>query len=238
MLKKCFALLLGAAVFAASLAGCAQDGTPSSTIQDGTRQSGGAGDSSVVGQVTAVDGDKITLALGEFSMPGRSDNAEGSQGDGTQTPGTGQPSSQPEGKPAVPDGQQDEKQPSGDQKGQDNAPSGDRQGQNPPSGGQGGGMPSGGGMAGGFAASGEEKTVTVTDSTVITLAGREESSEGSLSDITVGSIVTVTLDGDAATAITVGGFGGGQGGRGPGRGDSDGSTAGDGASSTSSAPAS
>jgi hypothetical protein len=104
-----------------------------------------------------------------------------------------------------------------------------------PEGGNGaGGGP--GGMGGGtFAESGEEKTITVTDDTVITLAamggrggGREETSEqsgsvtsdtiktGALSDLAVGDIIAVTLSGETATAISVmpsGGQGGGPGGQ-------------------------
>ncbi len=53
----------------------------------------------------------------------------------------------------------------------------------------------------GFTASGESLTFILTDSTVITVGGRNQ--KGSVADIAVGSILTVQLSGDAATSITV-----------------------------------
>lgn len=78
-------------------------------------------------------------------------------------------------------------------------------------------MPEGGGARGegrapGFELSGEERTFTVTDSTVIVLGGMGEESEASLSDIAEGSLLMVELEGGAAVRVTImqmGGMGGG-----------------------------
>ncbi len=52
-----------------------------------------------------------------------------------------------------------------------------------------------------FTASGESMTFSITDSTIFTLDRRKAA--GSISDISVGAILTVTLSGDAATAVTI-----------------------------------
>lgn len=53
----------------------------------------------------------------------------------------------------------------------------------------------------GFTASGETLTFSVTESTAITVGRRNR--KGSISDIPVGSILTVKLSGETATSITV-----------------------------------
>ena len=116
-----------------------------------------------MGQVTAMDGSMITLALG---------SKDGSAG----------------GKaPEMQDGE-----------GMDGGPDG-----------------MGGQRAGGFTLSGEEMTITVDDATVITISGMAEDTKGSISDISEGDILTVTISGDTVTAITIGSAGGGMGGEMP-----------------------
>ncbi len=89
---------------------------------------------------------------------------------------------------------------------QGNPPSGDSgqtpQG-NPPSGDNGQNGPGGGN--GGLTLTGETLTFTVDDATQITLSGGRDvqGTALALSDIQMGDVVTVTLGGSAATAITV-----------------------------------
>jgi len=52
-----------------------------------------------------------------------------------------------------------------------------------------------------FTASGESLTFSITDSTTFTLGSRK--AKGSLSDISVGTILTVTLSGDTATDVAI-----------------------------------
>jgi hypothetical protein len=79
----------------------------------------------------------------------------------------------------------------------------DNNGQNPqgtpPSGGQ------GSGFGGSLTLTGETLSFTVSDATQITLRGGRDAqdTQGTLSDIQVGSVVTVVLDGETAATITV-----------------------------------
>ena len=74
-----------------------------------------------------------------------------------------------------------------------------------PSGGmsQNGGAPGGGQFEGSLTLTGEEKTITVEDTTVITISDMGQSSDGTISDIAVGDILTVTMSGDTVASISV-----------------------------------
>lgn len=194
------------------VAGC--QSTASSTA------SASASDATTIyGQVTAIDGNSITLALGTVSQQGHSDNAPEMPSDGTQ----------PSGEiPAMPSGGQGTDDISGTTQNTDGSASqSDGQGgpdaissatqntddstskpseQTRPEQSDGNG---GQRQPGGIELTGEETTITVTDSTVITLQSFNESSEGSLDDIKVRGILSVTMSGDTVTAITVMQTGGG-----------------------------
>lgn len=134
------------------------DSTPIERTQD---------DNAITGQVTAIDGNTITLALGERAA----------RPDGDFTP--------PE---------------NGEKPTDDN-------GGTPPSG--------NGGGPGGLTLTGEEKTITIDDSTGITKDSMGQSSEASMDDITEGSVLTLVMDGETVVSIMISDFGGGNGG-GPG----------------------
>ena len=127
------------------------------------------------GSVTAVDGNKITADLGTLD---------------TAMPGGEVPSGDNSNREA----------PSGD-KPEGEAPSTDKSEGNAP-----GEMPGGNGGFGGstFTASGESVTFNVTDDTEITVEFLQGSSEGTIDDIAVGSVLEFELDNDKnATKITV-----------------------------------
>lgn len=224
MYRKILAAIVCLIMALSLLAGCQSQSSNAATT-DGTG-------SASAGQITAINGDQITLALGTLSEPAKP-NAQGSAGSGNGSKSDGS------GQQALPsdDGSQGNSSGSpsvsgapgnGSDAAGNNPPSGsDSSGNsgNPPSGmpsgapsSSDGNMPSGGGSSGGFrgmgsfTASGEEMTITVTDDTVITLSGRGQEETGSLSDLAVDDIITFTLSGNAAATITVeqtGGMGGG-----------------------------
>ncbi len=133
-----------------------------------------ASETNLLGQVTEISGTSITLALGTENKPGDNGTA---------------PSEAPSGEPpAAPS-----EAPSGDPPA---APSDDGT-QTPPS--DGGGKQRGGGLT----LTGETQTITVTDSTVITTDNRGQSSSAALSNITVGSILRVTVSDGSVTAIVI-----------------------------------
>ena len=145
---------------------------------------------SVYGKVTAIDGNSVTVQLGEMSE----------QGDMSQ----GQPPSDENGGQNVdgssqqpPDGQQPPEKPSGDSENGE-TPSGEAPSGQPPA-----GMPGGGGFT-----AGEETAVYDLTNATITKDGNE----AAVSDIAEGDILKITLDksGNAETVEiqNVGGFGG------------------------------
>lgn len=193
------------------LAGC-QSQIPSTGTDTTDSETGGA----IVGQITAIDGDQITLALG--TLNGRPERPDGEAPNGQAEIGDGA------------DATASATAGDNDASGRSQPPSGNNSS-------AGSVQPSGGGPGGGmgFTASGEEMTITITNSTVITLAAwrgmngapgspednsstdaattdeQQTPTAGSLSDLKVGNIISVTLSGDTATAITVepsGGMGG------------------------------
>lgn len=183
MFKRILTVFACAALVAVAFAGC----------QGASSSSAGTNGNTVIGQVTSIDGNKITIKLADNQFAGQ--NQQGPQNSGQR--------------PQMPD-----TMPSGGQwqGGGNPFPSG---GQMPPS----GSNPRGGF---GMKFTGESKTINVTDSTAITTGGmrqNQSAAAASLSDIKVDSIIFVTLTGDTATAITIMEFGN-RGGAGPSPGES------------------
>lgn len=152
------------------------------------------------GSVTAIDGNKVTVDVGTLNTAAPGDMPNGEAPSGDKPDGEAPSGDAPSGD--KPDGEA----PSGEM------PSGDKPDGDAPS-----GMPGGNGGFGGstFTASGESLSFNVTDDTEITVEFLQGSSEGTLDDIAVGSVLEFELDADGnATKITVknlnagGGFGG------------------------------
>jgi len=230
-------------------AGCQSQNAASSKEAGSTA---GISGTDIVGKITAIDGDKITLALGTISQGEKPQVQSGSAPDNSVNPDATSSATTGKEPPSASDGQ------GGGSGGQGGGPNGVAQGgsdggnnKQPPStsgstDGNASGAPNGKGPGNGmggstFTASGEEITITVTDSTVITLAaqgggpgggqggapkqngsetsknpvpsssseapsasdGMNASETGSLSDLAVGDIITVTMSGDAAATIKV-----------------------------------
>lgn len=195
-----------AALLLLSLAGCGANGSDSdSGNTSGTDYS----NSTVTAQVQSIDGGSVTAIVGELSErqgggqggpngqntsggAAGGPNLEGGQGDGT-APGGGDAPEPPDG-----DGQQPPELPDGGS-GSDGVSGGAVGGQAPE------GAPEGGGPGRSvFTADGESISFAIPDSAVITLESRDGSSEGSLSDIQVGSILEITFgDENTVAAVTV-----------------------------------
>ena len=164
------------------------------------------GETTVYGQVTAIDSSSITLALGTVSqgMTGSGgEKPEGTPPDG-MAGGQGAPPEEQSGSNSQTDvnssATQNNPTASGEQPDAvSSATENTDESVEQPSvqGGNGGAIP------GGIDLTGEELTITVTDSTVVTLQGMGERTEGLLADIEVGSILSVTMSGDTVTAIAV-----------------------------------
>ncbi|NCB75014.1 MAG: hypothetical protein EOM51_09780 [Clostridia bacterium] len=187
-MKKVLTCTLCAAILTLFLAGC------------GNNSESDLSNSTVTGQVTAVDGNSVTLLLGELAeMP----TAEPPAVEGSGEVPTGE----------APAGGGSGEAPTGD------APSGGDLGEAPtggaPSGGSSGEAPSGeapagGGTMSGFTAGDKSATMTITDSTVITIESMGASTAGTISDITVGSIVEVVFgDNNTVSSVTVRNLGSG-----------------------------
>ena len=185
-----------------SVTACGSNTTENQTVE-ATEQSEENQSDSVIVQVTAVEGDQITAAVGTLTTA--SADASGNGAPGGDNSGNGAPGDAPSGD--APSGDA----PSGDNSGNGapggDAPSGDAPGGDAPS----GQMPGGSS----FEASGESITFTLTDDTAITLEYLQGSDEGNADDIAVGSVLEVVLDEDnQAVSVTVrnlnagGGFGG------------------------------
>lgn len=159
------------------------------------------------GKVTAVDGNTITIALGEMS--GGGNRGDKPSNDGATPSGT--PDGQaPSGDAVPPFGAPDEQAPSGEAvypsgtpDGQ--APSDDSTSASDRSAGRGNSKGQGGmGGFGGFSETGETKTITITDESILKSMGAGESSEVSLSSITTGTILAIEYDTDGTmTSIMV-----------------------------------
>lgn len=228
MKNKLITLLLCVTVSCTLLGGCqsssgsTQNNSTSSSsssvetdakTSDSTQSERTQDDNAITGQVSAIDGNTITLALGEraarpdgdFTPPENGEKPTDDNGSDTLQTGDSQETGVTGDDAGTP--------PTGDSGG--TPPSGDSGG-TPPSGDNGGTPPSGnGGGPGGLTLTGEEKTITIDDSTAITKDSMGQSSEASIDDITEGSVLTLVMDGETVVSITISDFGGGNGG-GPG----------------------
>lgn len=201
------ALCLSATVIFA--VGC-QSGSSETNTEDETTES-----ESFLGQVTKIEDKTITIALGERSEKpegGGDGEAPADMGDGGTPPDKEEGGTVPSGEEG--DTPPDMKEGGADSGGEDGGTPPDmKEGDTPSSGEDGGTPPEGGkGMPGGLTLTGEEKTITVDDSVTIQLDTRGETAEGSLEDISEGSVLTVEMKGDTVVSITVtvmGGPGGG-----------------------------
>ncbi len=134
----------------------------------------------VTGRVTQVSASAITVELGTYTAPTAPGRGADASSSATVKPEATAPEATAPEATEAPDAAQDaETNPAPDAAAQDGNQS----------------------AASGFTSSGESLTFTLTDSTVITVGTRNR--KGSVSDIAVGSILTVQLSGDAATSITV-----------------------------------
>ena len=182
------------------------------------------------GSVTAIDGNKVTVDVGTLNTaaPGDMPNGEAPSGDkpdgeapsgdvpsgdkpdGEAPSGNNSNSEAPDGEAPSGDNSNGEA-PSGDAPSGDKpdgeAPSGEMPSGDKPDGDAPSGMPggNGGGFGGStFTASGESLSFNVTDDTEITVEFLQGSSEGTLDDIAVGSVLEFELDADGnATKVTV-----------------------------------
>ena len=166
-------------------------------------------ENTLLGQVTAVNEDSFTIALGTRKEM----QAPGGEGGEQQTP----PDSEGGGQQTPPEKPDSDKEQASDGEGaeQQTPPDGENGGQQTPPDGEGGGQPS---M---LDLTGEEQTISVTSDTVITresMQAPDDSSETvTLSDLQEGDIVAVELNDDGtAASVTIQSMnmGGGMGGPG------------------------
>ena len=166
-------------------------------------------ENTLLGQVTAVNEDSFTIALGTRKEM----QAPGGEGGEQQTP----PDSEGGGQQTPPEKPDSDKEQASDGEGaeQQTPPDGENGGQQTPPDGEGGGQPSL------LDLTGEEQTISVTSDTVITresMQAPDDSSETvTLSDLQEGDIVAVELNDDGtAASVTIQSMnmGGGMGGMG------------------------
>lgn len=200
-MKKILILVLSMAALAFCLAGCS-----SGTGTEANTQTGAANDLSnttVIGKVTAIDGNSITLQLGELTQSDRNkDNTVTSdQSTSNSSDSSSDQSTSGEAPTDNSSGNSSSGNPPSDQAPPDNssemAPSG-----NPPSGGP---------MT--FTAGDNSVTFTVDDDFAIILD--KQTTAGTIDDIAIDDILEVTFgDNNTVTAITVKNLNGGPGGSG------------------------
>lgn len=205
MVRKRILTVICIAVTAVSVIGCQSGGNNTSTVgspdaaQAGSSETGESvvgweEDGSILGQVTAVEGNEITLALGTMEGPG-------GQAPGGEMPDGEMPEMMTgdengiEGMepPQVGDGETPPEMPDRDWENQESGDTGSKEAQDRPQ----------DKIPMGLNLTGEEQTITVSDGTVYTVDERGESTEGSLADIEVDSILRVVMDGDTVTSITI-----------------------------------
>ncbi len=185
-------------------AASAQSGSPASQTGNGA---------SVYGQVTAIDGANVTVLLGEYSLPDMGnwempEDGQRLEGMPDGGPGNGQiPPDMPEGtipQGGMPDGERPEMPEGGE------APWGDGEASERPDG-EGGGFGGGRGQMTFFTAGTERVTYDLTNAEIMVQNG-EGADYAALEDITVDSLLEISLN-DAETVVSVrimpsGGMGG------------------------------
>lgn len=183
--SKIIAILVGTLLIGSTFAGCTNksakvDASTSSVSSEQTK------DTTILGKVKKIDGSKVTISLGEevttnandqgaqeqnFAPPAKPDGDASANGNGQAS---GQGGESTNGGQVPP---QDTGVPSGGQ---------------PP---QGGGAPGmGSSSTTSFKANGEEKTIDIKNEGIISVTKGSESLSGTLEDITIGEILSVTYD--------------------------------------------
>ena len=221
MKNKYAAIALGLVLTISSCPVYAAENTTETTAS--AEENGSAAETegnTLLGQVTAVNEDSFTIALGtrkEMQAPGGEGGEQqtppDSEGGGQQTP----PDSEGGEQQTPPEKPDSDKEQASDGEGaeQQTPPDGENGGQQTPPDGEGGGQPSL------LDLTGEEQTISVTSDTVITresMQAPDDSSETvTLSDLQEGDIVAVELNDDGtAASVTIQSMnmGGGMGGPG------------------------
>ncbi len=175
-MKKIIILALCLSVLAFCLVGCS-DNTQTNT-DSGTDLS----NTTIAGQVTAIDGTSVTLQLGDLTGNNKSaapaDDATKDEATSSDTTGSASTDTATSG----------------------TAPSGEAPGGAVPS----GEAPSGGGPRSTFTAGSENIAITIGDDATITIEGMGENTTGTIDDIKVGDILEVTFgDNNTVTAVIV-----------------------------------
>lgn len=179
-----------------------QESIPESTPESTTEPAGEAAQEKVFGQVTAIEGNTITLAVAEQPQEpesGMQNPEDGKEPEKQDNEGESQPAQDGAQKPeGTEDGTQapDEKQTSGTEASDKDTADGEKpdtekdgqasDGTDAPEGGQ----PQ-------LTLTGEVKIIIVDDGTLFTINGEE----GALSDLAVNDTVTVTMEGDKVISV-------------------------------------
>ena len=181
-MKKLWMIVLGITLFAFIFTACSSPAVTSSAQQ--TEETA----KEAYGQVTAVDGDEITISLGTVQEP-EMDGAPDMENGGT--PPSGAPSGE---MPEAGSGGGQGEMPSGEPPQGSGAPDSPGEGGMPPE------MPRGGGM-GGFTADGTTIKITLSDDVAVTRQNGEQTQEASLSDLAVNDILKMTGSGEGVGFI-------------------------------------
>lgn len=196
-LRNTLSLLCAAGIMAMALSGCGDSASGAAAASPSASTSGQVDASELIGQVQSVDGEAVTLLLGELSA-GRADLPDGSGGAGAAAPADAAQapagSEQPGGNaPADGAGAESPALESGSSAAQSAPPDGQPSGKEP------GGQPMGGAL---FTAGAQTAVVTVTDDTVIQVESGAGETAGSMEDIKEGAVLRVTAD-DQNTAVEI-----------------------------------
>ena len=192
MKKRVLTMVVSAAMIVAALGAV---GCGSSKAEDKT----------VYGQVTAVDGEKVTISVLEKNESEDQAGSKKADGEMPQMPEgeTGEAPQMPEGEtgeaPQMPEGETGEapQMPEGETGEAPQMPEGET-GENA--------QRSQGGKRGmmGYTATDEEETLTISDSVKVLIESQEgDSEEGSVDDIQSGSILELTYENDKLVSVTV-----------------------------------
>lgn len=210
-MKKIAAVIVGTALLM-NLFACSNQ---TSSSASGTAS--GSGSSTVTGQVTTISGNSYTLKLGTITGSKSTDGSggapagnapSGGKPTGNAPTGSAPSGDKPNGNAPAGSAPSGDKQTGNPPTG--SAPSGNKPDGNPPAGGPG----NGGGNFKTFTAGSESLTITINDSTSVTIEGKDNNVTGKASSIKVGDVLEVQLgENHTATAVTVknlsgGGFGG------------------------------
>ncbi len=225
MKRKRLGILLCCMTLGMSLifGGCGKSDSTGETSGQSNEESDSE-ETTIYGQISAIDGDTITIALAE--------EPQISEGSTEMQPGEG--FTMPEGSTELPEGStemQPGERPQSEEgstemqpgegfelpEGSTELPEGSTEMQQN---GKGGGQQGGRGLS----LTGEEKTITVDDSTTITVQSGSDTKDGTIDDLAEEDIVTVVMNGDTVVSITVGGGMGGPGGSDRGNGGENNST--------------